>query len=158
MLSEATLFMRSGTAVRSYTQNEIRPLISDQIGCASCLIPVPSWSAHRAAPGPEGLSRLLLQGGRPQSTNPADRATAWEADIIQEFKRDGKLTEFVTTRDTCGTIPDLRPSFRLTKGCLSCHSTPAAAPATMVDLYGNSNGFGWVLTDVIGAQIVSYRR
>jgi protein-histidine pros-kinase len=25
----------------------------------------------------------------------------------------------------------------------------------MVDLYGNSNGFGWVLNDVIGAQIVS---
>jgi protein-histidine pros-kinase len=25
----------------------------------------------------------------------------------------------------------------------------------MVDLYGNSNGFGWQLNDVIGAQIVS---
>ena len=29
MLNEATLIMRSGTAVRGYTQNEIRPLISE---------------------------------------------------------------------------------------------------------------------------------
>jgi len=41
------------------------------------------------------------------------------------------------------------------KACLDCHSTPAAAPATMIDLYGKSNGFGWQLGDVIGAQIVS---
>ena len=70
---------------------------------------------------------------------------------------DSRLTEFVTTRDTpAGQFLTFARPFRLTdKACLSCHSTPAAAPTTMVDLYGNSNGFGWVLTDVIGAQIVS---
>jgi protein-histidine pros-kinase len=39
--------------------------------------------------------------------------------------------------------------------CLACHSVPSAAPATMIDLYGTANGFGWKLNDVIGAQIVS---
>src|SRR3546814_10803313 len=41
------------------------------------------------------------------------------------------------------------------KACLACHSTPAAAPASMIALYGESNGFGWKLDEVIGAQIVS---
>jgi protein-histidine pros-kinase len=36
-----------------------------------------------------------------------------------------------------------------------CHSTIDAAPKTMVDLYGNANGFGWKLNEIIGAQLVS---
>jgi methyl-accepting chemotaxis protein len=158
MLSEATLFMRSGTAVRSYTQNEIRPLISDQMAVRFLPHSVPSWSAHTVLRQVQkDYPDYSYKEAALNPTNPADRATAWEADIIQEFKRDGKLTEFVTTRDTpAGQFLTFARPFRLTdRACLGCHSTPAAAPATMVDLYGNSNGFGWVLTDVIGAQIVS---
>ena len=158
MLSEATLFMRSGTAVRSYTQNEIRPLISDQMVVRFLPHSVPSWSAHTVLRQVQkDYPDYSYKEAALNPTNPADRATAWEADIIQEFKRDGKLTEFVTTRDTpAGQFLTFARPFRLTdRACLGCHSTPAAAPATMVDLYGNSNGFGWVLTDVIGAQIVS---
>ena len=90
-------------------------------------------------------------------TNPADRATNWESDVIHAFKNDAKLAEFVGLRETAtGPFLTFARPFRLTdKACLQCHSTPAAAPATMVDLYGNSNGFGWQLNDVIGAQIVS---
>jgi protein-histidine pros-kinase len=90
-------------------------------------------------------------------TNPADRATSWESDIIAAFKRDNTLNEFVATRDTpTGQFLTFARPFRLTdRACLACHSTPAAAPASMVDLYGNANGFGWMLGDVIGAQVVS---
>ena len=41
------------------------------------------------------------------------------------------------------------------QACLACHSTPEAAPPTMIDVYGRQNGFGWKLGDVIGAQVVS---
>ncbi|MGL4962675.1 MAG: c-type heme family protein, partial [Inquilinus sp.] len=41
------------------------------------------------------------------------------------------------------------------ESCLVCHSTPEAAPASMVDIYGRDNGFGWKLGDTIGAQVVS---
>jgi Protein of unknown function (DUF3365) len=41
------------------------------------------------------------------------------------------------------------------QACLSCHSTPEAAPATMVALYGAQNGFGWKQGEVVGAQVVS---
>ena len=39
--------------------------------------------------------------------------------------------------------------------CLTCHTSAAEAPVTMVDLYGAANGFGWKLNDIIGAQIVT---
>src|SRR5262249_56780149 len=89
--------------------------------------------------------------------NPADREAKWEWDVINAFKRAPKLNEFVGGRDTpTGQFLTFARPFRLTdKACLTCHSTPAAAPPTMVDLYGNANGFGWTLGDVIGAQIVS---
>jgi protein-histidine pros-kinase len=38
---------------------------------------------------------------------------------------------------------------------LTCHSTPEAAPATMVALYGSQNGFGWKQGEIVGAQVVS---
>jgi HAMP domain-containing protein len=41
------------------------------------------------------------------------------------------------------------------KGCLVCHSTPEAAPPTMLDVYGRNNGFGWKLGSTVGAEIVS---
>jgi protein-histidine pros-kinase len=39
--------------------------------------------------------------------------------------------------------------------CLACHSVPSAAPASMVKLYGEGNGFGWKHMEIIGAQVVS---
>lgn len=158
MLNEATLIMRNGTAVRSYTQNEIRPLISDQMAVRFLPHSVPSWSAQTVFRQiQKDFPDYSYKEAALNPTNPSDRATNWELDIINVFKRDSTLTEFVATRDTpTGQFLTFSRPFRLTdRSCLSCHSTPAAAPATMVDLYGNSNGFGWVLNDVIGAQIVS---
>ncbi len=40
-------------------------------------------------------------------------------------------------------------------GCLTCHSTVAAAPKTLLAKYGDANGFGWKLNEIVGARIVS---
>jgi protein-histidine pros-kinase len=39
--------------------------------------------------------------------------------------------------------------------CMECHDTAATAPASMIQLYGSENGFGWKPNEIIGAQIVS---
>ena len=158
VLNEATLIMRAGTAVRSYTQKEISPLLSEQMSVRFLPHSVPSWSAHTVLRAVQkDFPDYSYKEAALNPTNPADRATTWEADIIAAFKRDGELNEFVVTRDTAaGQFLTFARPFRLTdRACLACHSTPAAAPPTMVDLYGNGNGFGWVQGDVIGAQIVS---
>ena len=68
-----------------------------------------------------------------------------------------ELKELITERETPnGRILSVStPVVISNPACLRCHSTPEAAPATMVDLYGANNGFGWKLNEVIGAQIVS---
>jgi len=158
MLNEATLIMRTGTAIRGYTQNEIRPLIIDQLAVRFLPHTVPSFSAQTVLHQVQkDFPDYSYKEAALNPTNPSDRATNWEADVISAFQRDPKLDEFVGVRDTpTGQFLTFARPFRLTdKACLACHSTPAAAPPTMVDLYGNGNGFGWQLGDVIGAQVVS---
>jgi protein-histidine pros-kinase len=90
-------------------------------------------------------------------TNPNDRATDWETDIIQLFRNDGETLEISGERDTPlgKSLYYARPIKITNKNCLTCHSTADAAPETMIKLYGDSNGFGWQLDEVVGSQIVS---
>ena len=90
-------------------------------------------------------------------TNPRDRATDWESDVVNQFRGDSARVEFIGTRDSStGTALFLSRPIKVNNvSCLECHSTPDKAPAEMIKLYGGDNGFGWKLEDIIGAQIVS---
>jgi len=90
-------------------------------------------------------------------TNPRDRATDWESDIVNQFRAGGLQNEFVATRAApTGTALVLARPIRVNNvSCLECHSTPDKAPAEMIKLYGTANGFNWKMDDIIGAQIVS---
>ena len=158
VLQEAAIMMAQATAIRGYTAKEIGPLLADQIKVRFLPHTVPSWAAQTnlramAAQFPD----YTYKEAALNPTNPADRATDWESGIIAEFSRNPTLTEFTSTRDTpTGPVLSISRPIRITdKDCLTCHSTPGAAPASMIDLYGSANGFGWKLGDVIGAQIVS---
>jgi HAMP domain-containing protein len=158
VLHEASLLMQQATAVRGYTSGEVAPLLADAGATRFLPHTVPSWAAQTvlrsmAADYPD----YAYKEAATNPTNPADRATDWEAGLIDIFRRNATLAEHVGERQTpSGPVLTLSRPFRLTDAaCLTCHSTPAAAPVTMIDLYGPANGFGWRLGDVIGAQIVS---
>jgi protein-histidine pros-kinase len=90
-------------------------------------------------------------------TNPANRTVEWEYDIVQYFRNGGATGEINGERDTpAGRMLYIaRPIQIKDPACLACHSVPSAAPASMVKLYGESNGFGWKHNEIIGAQVVS---
>jgi hypothetical protein len=90
-------------------------------------------------------------------TNPRDRTTDWESDVVNQFRGNSSQAEFISSRESpTGTALFLARPIRVNNvSCLECHSTPDKAPAEMIKLYGGDNGFGWKLDDVIGAQIVS---
>jgi protein-histidine pros-kinase len=89
-------------------------------------------------------------------TNPRDRAADWEADIIQRFRNDPRAHEVVGERDTpMGKSLYLARPIRNETECTACHSSPAAAPPTLIARYGADNGFGWQNHEVVGAQVVS---
>ncbi|HME23491.1 MAG TPA: DUF3365 domain-containing protein [Acetobacteraceae bacterium] len=158
VLQQGAVMMAQASAIRDYTAKEIGPLLADQAKVRFLPHTVPSWAAQT------NLRALATQfpdytykEAALNPTNPADRATDWESGIIGEFARNPSLTDFTSTRDSpTGLILSTSRPIRITdKDCLTCHSTPSAAPASMIDLYGSANGFGWKLGDVIGAQIVS---
>jgi hypothetical protein len=90
-------------------------------------------------------------------SNPRNRATDWESDVINQLRTSSKQTEFINTRESAtGTALVLARPIKVSNvSCLECHSTPDKAPAEMIKLYGTANGFGWKLDDTIGAQVVS---
>ena len=88
--------------------------------------------------------------------NPQDRATDWEADIINDFRSHPDKQEISLVRATAtGPMLELARPLVNKAACLECHNTAATAPASMVALYGTENGFGWKLNETIGAQIFS---
>jgi len=90
-------------------------------------------------------------------TNPRDRSTDWEADIINQFRNNADQKDDAGSRDTPNgqAMWYARPIKINNESCLKCHNTPNDAPPEMLKQYGLANGFGWKLNEIIGAQIVS---
>ncbi len=158
VLQQAKIMMESATEIRHYTMSTIEPLLAHQLKTEFLKPTVPSWAAQtNFTELQKRFPDYSYKEAALNPTNPMDRAVDWEADIINTFGLETSLTEMVSTRVTpAGEILILSRPFRLTdKNCLTCHSTPDAAPKTMTAMYGRENGFSWKLGSVIGAQIVS---
>jgi HAMP domain-containing protein len=158
VVQNARIMMQSALATRSYTSQQILPLLSAQQGDAFLPQTVPSYSAteifntlRKSNPDYTYKEATL------NPTNLRDRTSDWEADVVSAFRNDPSLTELIGERtDARGRSLHLaRPIQINDAACLKCHSTADAAPASMLKAYGASNGFGWKLQEVIGAQIVS---
>jgi protein-histidine pros-kinase len=157
VLEEAGLMLDSALATRAYTAEEIDPLLSAQMKTEFLPQTVPFYAASQ--------NFLKLRERHPEytykeatlnPTNPRDRATDWEADLIQQFRNDVQTREIIGERDTpmARSLYVARP-IRAERDCMGCHSLPTAAPATLIARYGSNNGFGWQAHEVIGAQVVS---
>lgn len=154
----AVIMMEAALAMRSYTVGEVRPLLAVQIKRKFLPQTVPAYAATQTFNKlREAHPEYTYKEATLNPTNPRDRAVAWESDIIQEFRNNDKRKEIVGERDTPAgpSLYVARPIKISNPACLTCHSTPDAAPASMIELYGDANGFGWQLNEVVGAQIVS---
>ena len=157
VLAQAGLMLDSAAAIRSYTETEIGPLLDEKMKTAFRPQSVPFYAATQ--------NFLKLHSEHPDyaykeatlnPTNPRDRATDWEADIVQRFRNDAGTRQVTGIRDTpIGRSLFMARPIHVEPGCLQCHSLPAAAPATMIARYGSDHGFGWQPNEIVGAQIIS---
>lgn len=157
VLRTAGVMMEAALSMRSYTVGQVRPNLRV---AEEEFLPqgVPAFGAteimsllHKKYPDYAYKEAAL------NPTNPRNRAVEWETDIVNEFRNNAERKEFTGTRMTPnGPSMYLARPFQIKDGaCLACHTSPDVAPPAMVKLYGTSNGFGWKLNEVIGAQIVS---
>ena len=154
----ARIMMESAKAVRQYTASQIAPLLGNQMHYQFLPQSVPSYSATEYFNNlRKSFPDYAYKEATLNPTNLRDRAVDWEVDVVNNFRRNATATEMIGERDgaTGRTLYLAHPLRIEDPACLECHSAVDKAPQTMIDRYGNANGFGWQLKDVIGAQIVS---
>jgi methyl-accepting chemotaxis protein len=145
-------------AVRTFTSDEVAPLISDLSDVQFLPQTIPSFSAQTVfARFRDRFPNFYYKEAALNPTNPSDLALPWEREIIETLRANPTLEEVTQIRDT-DNGRQYTVAYPLTiksDGCLKCHSTVDNAPRSMVALYGKNNGFGWKLGETIGAQIIS---
>ncbi len=158
ILDNARVMMESALSSRSYTNSQIKPLLETQLKYSFLPQSVPAYAATEQF---NDLRKKYPDYNYKEATlnptNPRDRATDWEADVVNQFRNGQVKAELIGERDTpTGRSLYLARPIQITNGaCLACHNTVNEAPKTMIELYGPANGFGWKLNEIIGAQIVS---
>jgi HAMP domain-containing protein len=154
----ARLMMDTATAVRAYTQDQVQPHLNPLLEANFLPQSVPAYAAvetlthiQKKYPGYYYKEATL------NPTNPRDRATDWESDLVQQFRQNAQYKELVSERDgATGRMLYIAKPIQITnEACLRCHSVPSNAPASMIKVYGEANGFGWKHNEVIGAQVVT---
>lgn len=154
----ARIMIDSASAVRTYTSTQIKPLLATQMTYKFMPQSVSAYSAneyfkllHKKYPEYSYKEATL------NPTNPSDRATDWEADIVRMFRQTPEKTEVVDERDTPAgrALYIAKPLKIADPACLDCHDTPDRAPRTVIEQYGSANGFGWKVNDIVAAQIIT---
>jgi HAMP domain-containing protein len=158
VVEQARLMMELTLSTRRYTVAEVRPILRaradpDKFEAQT----VPAFAAtttfnylHSEYPDYTYKEATL------NPTNLLNRATDWEADVVNIFRSSPERKEFVGERETpTGQSLFLARPIRTDQSCQECHSTPSVAPPAMLKIYGMANGFGWKVGEVVGAQIVS---
>jgi HAMP domain-containing protein len=157
VLRNAGVMMEAALSMRGYTVAKVRPLLPydpDKFLPES----VPAFAATEIM----GLLKqkypdYAYKEAALNPTNPRNRAVDWENDILNSFRTANAQKEISGERDTPTgrSLYLARPLQIKDQACLSCHSTPDAAPPAMLRLYGSINGFGWKHNEVVATQIVS---
>lgn len=158
VLENARIMMTAANAIRTYTAQSIVPLIPAEHEGKFVPESVPSYAAQKNFRDLQAaFAGYSYREAALNPTNLTDRAQDWEADIINLFRNEQSKKELSVERETPvgPTLHLARPIAVRDQACLTCHSTPAAAPAAMIRTYGSANGFGWNLNETIGAQVLS---
>ncbi|MBL8309676.1 MAG: diguanylate cyclase [Burkholderiales bacterium] len=155
--NNSQVLMETALAIRSYTTDEIKPHLDPMNAQRFLPQTVPAFAATETLrrlrdkfPAYEYKEAVL------NPTNTRDRANEWERSLIEKFRADPSQTEFTGTHGEGiqRAVYVARPIVIKQAQCLACHSEPAAAPASMLSVYGEKNGFGWQLNETVGMQLV----
>lgn len=158
VLQNARMMMESASASGDYTNAQVRPLLETQLKYKFIPQSVPAFAAtEQFNELRKNYPDYTFKAATLNPTNPKNHAADWEVDIVNQFRQSAAKTEVIGERTTQSgrSLYLARPIQIKDPACLTCHSTPDAAPRTMVETYGAANGFGWKVNEIVGANIVS---
>jgi HAMP domain-containing protein len=149
-------------AVRGYTSDNVRPTVTGLENVATTdftPVQVPAFSARATfgefqKNGAYTDFRFKEASLNPQ--NPSNLADSFEDDLLASFAAQPTTKELsgFRTRDGERVFFIARPLLVSSESCLDCHGDPAKAPKALLTAYGDQNGFGWHVGDLIAAQVI----
>jgi protein-histidine pros-kinase len=158
VVRDARLMLEAAVSMRTYTVDQIRPHLIKQLEEVFLPQTVPAYAATETI---NTLRKKYAEYSYKEATlnptNPRNRPADWEADIVNRFRNYPDVKEIVSERQssTGRSLFIAKPIQISNAACLQCHSTAAAAPPTMIKIYGEANGFGWKHNEIVGAQVVT---
>lgn len=161
VLQQARLMLASAQSVRDYTASDLSPLLQQnprhRVHFLSETIPfyAATTTFNNLRKANSSYADYIYREATLNPTNLEDRASDWEADIINELRNHGE-PQITSQRSTpSGQSLYIANPIKVSPDCLECHGMPSAAPRAMLAVYGSTNGFGWKNNEIVGAQIVS---
>ncbi len=164
--SQALILIETMGSVREYTNDQVRPQMAsfspdlEDENREFLRETIPAYSAREVFENLRDRQQyrdFFYKEATLNPTNPRDKADSFEAKIVEEFRNNTERTETTGFRNIPGgkIFYVARPLAVEQASCLQCHSTPEIAPPSQIQTYGNKNGFGWELNEIVGARIVS---
>lgn len=159
--SKALLLLESMDSVRTYTSNQIKPVLDTELQTDFLPQSVGAFAATEVFAQLRSTRKEYENFSYKQAAlnpmNPRDQADDFESAMIERFRKDPSVRELSGFHPSAGgeAFYMARPITIDNASCLACHSTPNLAPRSLVARYGSERGFGWKMGDVIGVHIVS---
>lgn len=157
----AQILVQMLNSVRSYTNDRVNPLLKLNQATQQTLIPetIPSFAVREVFENLRTNKEYINYFYKEATLNPTsmrNKADNFETSIIESFRKKPELDIQSGFRTLYGEklFYSARPFAIKDQSCLSCHSTPQAAPKAHLAKYGAENGYGWKLNDIITTQII----
>ena len=160
---QALLLIETMGSVRDYTSTKIYPELAYRLETDEQFVrpTIPAYSAREIFENLRSRSQyndFFYKEATLNPTNPRDKADRFETTIVEQFREQPELKQLTGFRRDIAS-GDLfyiaRPLAVTKETCLRCHSTPDLAPPSQIATYGNENGFGWQMNEIVGSQIIS---
>lgn len=159
--TRADMLSHMMNAVRSYTSLHVSPKLQQRLFTEQQFISetVPAFSARiifnsfREDPA---FADFRYKEATLNPTSPHDQADEFESGLVAKFRADPSVKMLSGFRELNGRnlFYTARPLAITKASCLQCHSTPQAAPKSLIATYGDKNGFGWKLGEIVSAQTI----
>ncbi len=159
--TQGTLLIEAMNAIRGYTSANVRPLLKDDLDASREFIPetVPAFSARTVFEKFReqlDFETYLYKEAALNPTSPSDLADEFEAQLLRDMivgKTEGEVNGY-RTLNGAELFYIARPLAIGSESCLECHGDPADAPESLLVTYGDQNGFGWEVGEIVAAQII----
>ena len=164
MRERAEIVLTTMQAARDYTQENVQPLLEEHSEGEDRFVQegIPNFAAQTI------FSNFRQQNPRFQDflykeaalnpTNPEDFADAFELEVLAQLRQplrdDTELLSGYRRLNGNKLFYLARPLVMKDASCLACHGSPANAPRSLIETYGDKNGFGWQLGDIIATQMI----